>query len=351
MKKNLLLFLFLFAGLSLAVGQIDTVTSPFRAGGNAFDWGMGTYQLGATVITKAEYQTTNCDSAVVTWLDLDASWATVKAWPNIVDGGSSGNPIDGVINDTIMLPEDYPLSVDAEGHFLLLQVRAYYSDGTDAYSNGSFKSVAAFTDSIKIDTIYGFADMEQLGDVNLGDTISFKGSYGIDDIEMVEVNLMHLNSSWGTVKEAPMNVYNPGAGVGLKTGHMLVDYMVPEDFSTVDDLAEGDFIVLRVFAKYGDGSNIFFFSWLNVLDPNVSVEQKGYDSFVMYPNPAGDMLNFKGLEAGLHQISIYSITGAVVMNTELDGMNSLSVADLAPGIYFLDIQGSEGRTLQKFSKQ
>jgi hypothetical protein len=434
MRKHVLSLLFLFAGVTLAIGQIDTVTAPFVAPGNGYDWGMGDWQVGSEVIVQAEYQTTNADSAVVVWLDLDAGWATVTASTTVVDGGTSGKPVDGVINDTVMLPLDFPLRADFPDHIILLQVRAYYSDGTDAWSNGSFSPVAAYTDSLAVN-IAGYADSTQLGDVNLGDTLMISGWYGIEDITSVQIDLMHLNSGWATVKDYTMEVFNPANEVGVKDGHFKADFIIPEDFNTVLDLAEGDFFVVRVFAKYGDGTNVFFFSWLNVVDLNVSgvslsldtlsldvgashlleaaiapetaedksvtwsssdesvalveqnglvngltagtatiyvittdggfmdscfvnvggvgVEMHGLEGVSTYPNPAQDVLNIEGLNAGTYKVSVYSVTGAMLKRMEMEGtrMNRLPVGDLSPGIYLLDISGDEGRLVQKFSKR
>jgi len=76
-------------------------------------------------------------------------------------------------------------------------------------------------------------------------------------------------------------------------------------------------------------------------------------SFVVFPNPCSDYLQFYLRNNGNYEISVFDVTGKnimsnIIFNTE---MIKLNIQNLEKGIYFLQISDSVNRTVQKFVKQ
>jgi hypothetical protein len=71
----------------------------------------------------------------------------------------------------------------------------------------------------------------------------------------------------------------------------------------------------------------------------------------MYPNPSGDILNFKQDNVNPTQVNIYDATGRLVMKHAIQEMNStLSVQSLPTGVYQVEFVQAEGSFQQKLVK-
>lgn len=71
----------------------------------------------------------------------------------------------------------------------------------------------------------------------------------------------------------------------------------------------------------------------------------------MYPNPTGDILNFKQDNVNPTQVNIYDATGRLVMKHAIQEMNStLSVQSLPTGVYQVEFVQSSGSFQQKLVK-
>jgi len=60
----------------------------------------------------------------------------------------------------------------------------------------------------------------------------------------------------------------------------------------------------------------------------------------VYPNPAGNILNFEGIERA--KISIYDITGRRLEERVLEG-KSMNIGKYSSGIYILRAEDSKGK--------
>lgn len=77
----------------------------------------------------------------------------------------------------------------------------------------------------------------------------------------------------------------------------------------------------------------------------------GDNSFVVYPNPAKDVLNITNSNnVDIKNISITDLNGRVV-KSQVASFTQINVSDLNAGVYFLTIEASEGKTTKKFIKQ
>ena len=70
------------------------------------------------------------------------------------------------------------------------------------------------------------------------------------------------------------------------------------------------------------------------------------NAVTVYPNPVTDLVQFKGLDAisGSKTVVLSDVTGAVIARQifEVGASTSMATANLAPGIYMLQVQSSEG---------
>ena len=69
-----------------------------------------------------------------------------------------------------------------------------------------------------------------------------------------------------------------------------------------------------------------------------SVDENGFESFSLYPNPANDKIHIEGLE-GEHEVQIYNAFGILVMTTDIDGVGEINIEKLTAGLYFIRING------------
>ena len=76
------------------------------------------------------------------------------------------------------------------------------------------------------------------------------------------------------------------------------------------------------------------------------VDENGFSTINLYPNPAKDKIRIEGLE-GRKEIRIYDAVGLLIKALDVDGENEIDINDLAAGFYFLRIDGHT----TKFVKQ
>lgn len=105
----------------------------------------------------------------------------------------------------------------------------------------------------------------------------------------------------------------------------------------------------------GSNFTVTEIKYRDVVRSLVSVEeQQKLEGFSIYPNPVSDKLVFTVKERGLGAV-IYDMTGKVVMSVEKMAGNGekqeLNVEKLAPGLYQVQLTGSNQQLSLKFIKQ
>ena len=69
-----------------------------------------------------------------------------------------------------------------------------------------------------------------------------------------------------------------------------------------------------------------------------SVDEDGFETISLYPNPADDKIRIEGLE-GQHEIQIYNAYGMLVKTANIDGDSEIDLSNLSAGYYFLRVEG------------
>jgi len=86
-------------------------------------------------------------------------------------------------------------------------------------------------------------------------------------------------------------------------------------------------------------------------DYPLSINENNFQkNLSLFPNPVKDLLFIASEGITIEKISVYSISGQRIQTFELSNQ-SIDVSNLAPGMYFLEISSSEGKSVQKFVKK
>ena len=68
------------------------------------------------------------------------------------------------------------------------------------------------------------------------------------------------------------------------------------------------------------------------------VDENGFSTINLYPNPANDKIRIEGLE-GRKEIRIYDAVGMIVKTLNINGEEEIDIHDLNAGLYFLNVEG------------
>ena len=108
------------------------------------------------------------------------------------------------------------------------------------------------------------------------------------------------------------------------------------------------------FKKWGDGTTdnpkevlVDHDIVLAAFFEGTGVDEDGFETINLYPNPANDKIHIEGLE-GEHEIQIYNAFGMLVMTTTLQGDSEINISDLPTGYYLMRI---DNHRAMKFIKE
>ena len=97
------------------------------------------------------------------------------------------------------------------------------------------------------------------------------------------------------------------------------------------------------FKKWGDGTTdnpkevvVDHDIVLAAFFESTGVDEDGFETINLYPNPANNKIHIEGLE-GEHEIQIYNAFGMLVMTTTLQGDSEINISDLPTGYYLMRI--------------
>jgi endoglucanase len=90
----------------------------------------------------------------------------------------------------------------------------------------------------------------------------------------------------------------------------------------------------------------------NVKSPGTSIRAVKEEKIKLYPNPARMSITLEWTDGNACIIKIYDSYGqAVKMLNVINGLNTIDISDLSPGLYFIHITTSDGLNIQKFIKE
>ena len=119
-------------------------------------------------------------------------------------------------------------------------------------------------------------------------------------------------------------------------------FTLGNDLSTMINSGSGNEQFLKLFH--------ILLSDLSFSNQVLSISDISENKFKTYPNPVLERLFIVSENTQIENIRIYSINGKQVLD-DSNFDNSLDVSGLSEGVYFIEIQSSEGKSIQKFIKQ
>jgi hypothetical protein len=75
----------------------------------------------------------------------------------------------------------------------------------------------------------------------------------------------------------------------------------------------------------------------NIQFSTLSTVSNELDAIKIYPNPVKNILNIKGLNNQLNKVSIYNVTGQIVLSQKTN-LSQINTSSLSPGVYFLNLE-------------
>ena len=95
----------------------------------------------------------------------------------------------------------------------------------------------------------------------------------------------------------------------------------------------------------------FQFAWMSFLDPTLGVNNLETTPFLVYPNPANNVLHIS-TELAIDSIKIYNMLGQLMLSqTEGEAATAIAIADLSRGVYSIHITSGTVESSLKFIKK
>ncbi len=120
-------------------------------------------------------------------------------------------------------------------------------------------------------------------------------------------------------------------------------YDIPLSSFTIQGLSMSDILHLKF---VGSGQSIIYLDniYFHKGTPTAIGDTK-IEKLKLYPNPVFDVLTIEGLEDGT-SVEIYGASGSLVKKVTITG-ESINVADLAKGVYFVSANGATSKLIKK----
>lgn len=82
----------------------------------------------------------------------------------------------------------------------------------------------------------------------------------------------------------------------------------------------------------------------------LNTESNELEGTSIYPNPVNNVLNIKGLETDLNQVTIYTLSGQRVL-TQTSNLETINTSALAQGVYFVELRSKNAVKILKVVKK
>lgn len=96
----------------------------------------------------------------------------------------------------------------------------------------------------------------------------------------------------------------------------------------------------------GDGGTNSTFVMSEFSTSSIDVQEA---PITLFPNPANEVITIRGYESEFNY-SIFDINGKKVQTSKLVGNSTISISDLSPGLYFINLQNDKQTTIKKIIK-
>lgn len=204
-------------------------------------------------------------------------------------------------------------------------------------------------------------EMTTLLDPDTGDTARSFASFGPIDFFAVEpfIGASYLAvpvDFTGSYKYAPagsdvafidMHFYAAGIEIGSHTEILSTQATYTSFTSALTISGTPDSLVFFVFSGNNPGS-VLHVDDLAFSGGTVEVNEISNEDYLIYPNPASDILNIELKNSAINSYEILNIDGSVVTSGDLtNSSSSIDVSQLASGTYFIKLRNELTMGIQK----
>ncbi len=162
--------------------------------------------------------------------------------------------------------------------------------------------------------------------------------YPVQNMTLEEDGNNNLVISW----DVPQNENASGYNVYIN------NVLVAENISALSyqhPLSETGFYVVEVVALYDDKSSV---GVLDTIDAELNISENINDNIIIYPNPAKDVVKLSAVSGQLSVVRIYNVTGMMVDEIEINSNETeINVSDYKAGIYFINVETTDGSHVKK----
>ncbi len=177
---------------------------------------------------------------------------------------------------------------------------------------------------------------------NVGDTIPSKGGYDmfsliIDSITNVTINQTVRRKYWLSPLQYSYEYSETWIeGIGSSKGLLNSSSMGISGGST------------ELLCMHNNEDLVYMNPAYNTCDTVSKIKEENKKlSFVIYPNPAKNIVQFKNIPPSVQEVEVYDIAGKLIKKTNLNETQILNIEDLKQGVYLV----KANKFVQKLIKQ
>jgi hypothetical protein len=124
-------------------------------------------------------------------------------------------------------------------------------------------------------------------------------------------------------------------------------FLVDNENDVVTNLSETDYLFVSNNGNYTNKFTVLF------INPTLGINQTTLDSILVYPNPAGNMVNIVTSNTVVTHVDILDISGRIVLEKDFDSVinYSLDVSKLKSAVYFIKIKTTNGSVTKQLIKK
>jgi ELWxxDGT repeat protein len=188
---------------------------------------------------------------------------------------------------------------------------------------------------------YTWIDGNTYSTTTTSPSITFTNVYGCDSIVSLNLEVNNFNAE----------LIHDGSGILVSTTGTPINWLdcdnnfiIPgQFFNFYQPPPSGSYAVISTDGTCVDTSDCF-------LMDNIGINGNQLNGLKMYPNPTNSNIHFKFESFKESRLEIKTALGSSVINKEVKSEESISVIDLAPGLYFYEIHVDSVLYRGKFEK-
>lgn len=221
-----------------------------------------------------------------------------------------------------------------------------YTTSDNAHGSAVVFNAYSFDEGTIADLYLPFENLSSLNSPKLTFDVAHQ-RYNSNSTERLRVLYStNCGSSWSSA-------YNKsGSSLATVTGNSGNTNFIPtgsqwrNEVVDLSNITDNDDVIIRFEFRSGYGNNV----WID----NVNIQsgtgiQENMTDFNIYPNPATDYVNIETTE-NVQRVEIFNIQGQLV-HAENGAVSSISVKDLANGVYTLKLTTDNGVSVHKIVKK